>query len=357
VKTAPLFSILLLAVLFLDKTHSQSVPVTGKQVPAFAPFDKVVIDFMDTINATSASLAVAHDGKIVYSRGFGWSDEQKKEPTTIRNTFRIASNTKPITAALIRELIRRRLISPSTKGYDYLEISPYNDKLGDKGLLEITVKHLLDHRGGWDKAKSFDPMYRLGTIKKELGVDSLAKRRIAEYMFAQPLDFQPDAQRAYSNFGYLLLGMVVEKAAGTSFDEAVGSVICRRLKVDDIQLSETDPSERSANEVCYPNESGLDISLRDSLGGLTASSTSLCTFLQRYWINGERRDRKRKRSYYHFGSHPNSTTAIMEQRKDGIDYVVIFNSRRNANYKDDNKSLRAAMNATINEISRKANGR
>jgi len=358
-KLSAILNAILMAFLVLSSANSQDLPITGKEVAYFAPIDKVVIGFMDTIDATSASLSVAHNGKVVYSRAFGWSDENKKEPTTTDSTFRIASNTKPITAALVHELFRQRTLSPSTGVFEYLAISPYNNKPAEAGLSSITIEHLLAHRGGWDKTKNFDPMYRLETIKKEIKTDSLTKKDIAEYMFAQPLDFQPDTKRAYSNFGYLLLGLIIEKATKMTYEKAVETAICSRLKIEDIQLSRTDSSKRADAEVFYPNESGLEIPLRDSVGGLSASSSSLCVFLDRYWMNGERRERKENRFYYHFGSHPNSTTSLMEQRDDGIDYVVLFNSRRNEHYNDDNKTLRTGMNNVISEITATAqrNGR
>jgi len=326
-------------------------PTTGRAVRMFSPLDKIVGDFMDTIEAEAASLAVSKNGRLVYAQGFGWSDLEKSKPTRSDNTFRIASNTKPITAAIVKHLIQAQRISLSTPVVEFLEIKPYGNKLADPQLELVTIEHLLVHKGGWDRKATFDPMYRLDRIKKAMKIEvELTTTNIAEYMFAQPLQFTPGEKRAYSNFGYLLLGCVIEKATGKEYGEVVQSAICRPLGVSDIRLSTTKVEDRNPKEVAYPKESGLDISTRTALGGLTSSAPSLCKFLGKYWINGDLRNRRGNRHFYHFGSHPNSTTALMEQRSDSVDYVVLFNSRRNDKYKEDNEALRTSMNQAIDQI-------
>ncbi len=77
---------------------------------------------MATIDCTAATLAISKNGKLIYYRGFGWSDEVKQKPTAPDALMRIASVTKPITAATVKAAIRAKLISTDTKAFEYLAI-------------------------------------------------------------------------------------------------------------------------------------------------------------------------------------------------------------------------------------------
>lgn len=326
-------------------------PATGKVVERYAAFDQVINDHMDVLGATAASLAINSNGRLVFSRGYGWNDAAKSRPVEPENTFRIASCTKAITAAAVRNLIRGGKLNGDEPVFEYLGVQPFNGRMGDERLGRITVNNLLDHRGGWDRKQTFDPMYRLAQIKKELNKDGyLTPVNVIEYMLAQPLQNDPGEKEAYSNFGYLVLGRVVEKASGKTFDAAVQDMICEPLRISDLRLSPMNPDIRALSEVDYVKESGMDLMQRDSAGGFATSAPSLCKFLARYWVDGKRRKPNEKRSLVKSGSHPNSTSCLMVQRYDGIDYVVIFNSRRNAHWQEDSKKLKAAMDETIDKI-------
>lgn len=333
-------------------------PSTGRALREFAPLDQVVNEFMDKTGIQAGVFAlIANTGRrpIVYARGYGWSDEDKKVKTRPDTMFRIASVTKPITAAIVRSLVRERRFRLDMPAFSYLGVQPYNGEVGDKRLALVTVDHLLNHRGGWDKEQTFDPMYRLRMIENELQLTSPLKPiNVVEFMMSHPLQFTPGEKRVYSNFGYLVLGRIIEKATKKNFGYVLKSTISRPLGVRDIQLSTTDPKQRNPKEVYYPQESELDIALRDSAGGIAASAPSLCKFLQFYWINGDLRSRQETRRYHHFGSLPKSTTALVEQRQDGIDYVVLFNGRRRHRWQEDNKLLRESINRAIDEIKRQS---
>jgi CubicO group peptidase (beta-lactamase class C family) len=326
-------------------------PVTGREVPRYARFDDIVNSHMDLIGAHAASLAVASEGRIVYARGYGWSDKAHNKPTQPDSLFRIASCTKPVTAAVVKNLIRGRRLTTTTPAFEYLGISAWNGHWGDKRLPLITVQHLLEHKGGWDREQTFDPMYKLNGIKKEMQfVGEMNTSNVIEYMLAQPLQSSPGETKHYSNFGYLVLGRIIERATEAKYIDAVHAMVCRPLGIEDMYISPKKITDRDSREVYYPKESGLDLEMRDSLGGLCTSAPSMCVFLDNYWINGDRRKPRDKRRYYHGGSQPNANSCMMEQRSDGIHYVVLFNSRRNSHYTEDGVALREKMNRTIEEI-------
>lgn len=327
-------------------------PTAGERNSLTAPLDEVVLLFMDRIEASAAVLAVSHRGQVVVSRGYGWSDRRKRTPTQPDITFRLASNSKPLTSAITKQLIRDGHLDANKDVFPFLAIEPFGNQFGDERLQDVTVQHLLDHKGGWDRKEAYDPMYQLKRIQREMHIGkSFDSRDLIAYMLAQPLQFDPGTKKAYSNFGYVVLGRVIEKQTGRKFIDVLGAQLCEPLGIVDVHISDHPPKQQNVREVFYPRRNGFDMRVRDSAGGLASSAPSLCKFLNTYWITGEPRPAKQRGSYWHFGSLPNTTTALMEQRHDGLDFAVMFNSRRNDHYLSDIDDLRDELNQVLNSIS------
>jgi hypothetical protein len=92
----------------------------------------------------------------------------------------------------------------------------------------------------------------------------------------------------------------------------------------------------------------------DAAGGLVASAPALCEFLDAYWVTGDPRkpgDHDGQGVFY--GSLP-GTTAMMRQRPDGYNVVVLLNNRRDKFIHDDNDSLKKAVDAAMDEVVKKS---
>lgn len=322
----------------------------GDQRLAIAEIDDAIAAFMDKSAATAATVAIGWKGKIIYSRGYGTCDRRGRMPTTPRTTMRLASCTKPFTAAAISELVARDIICSETLVFDYLAIRPKDDLLNDERVRQVTVGHLLDHRGGWDRDATFDPLYRIEMIRQSMRIARLQKHHIARYMWQHPLQADPGAEEHYSNFGYLLLGLVIEKATGKSYVESVRELLGDSLDVEGIMISSQVQRNRKSYEVHYPDENQLNLHLRDSASGLATNAETLCRFMDAYWLDGQKRDEERNRFYYQFGTHPWTTTAIMEQRLDKINYAILLNSRDNEEYETDNDAFREHFNGVLDDV-------
>jgi N-acyl-D-amino-acid deacylase len=117
-------------------------------------------------------------------------------------------------------------------------------------LKQITIRHLLQHTAGWDRAVSFDPMFRPVAIAKERTVQPPAgPKDVIQYMLKRKLDFNPGERYAYSNFGYCILGRVIEKVTGQPYDKAVQKHVFDPIGVKDTQLGRTLTTAK--NEVKY----------------------------------------------------------------------------------------------------------
>ena len=122
-------------------------------------------------------LAVAKDGRLVYARGFGYADVERHEPVQPDSLFRIASISKPITAAAVLQLADAGRIDLDAQVFDLLPNRPHlaAGQHVDERLQRVTIRQLLQHRGGWDSGRSLDPMFQSRQIATSLGATPPAK--------------------------------------------------------------------------------------------------------------------------------------------------------------------------------------
>jgi len=211
------------ASLVASDAHAQcGLPRTGYRVPALDPVEQAFEGFLCERGIEGAVLAVMHDGVVVYQRGFGYHDEARTTPMPPDAPMRLASVSKPITAAAIRELISDGAFSLDSNAFDVgqpgggvLPVTPFGGAPGDARLADVTIRNLLDHRGGWDRDIAGDLTYREVLIAQDMNVQSPPGRQATlEWILAQPLQHTPGSTYAYSNIGYLVLGMIVEHESG-----------------------------------------------------------------------------------------------------------------------------------------------
>jgi N-acyl-D-amino-acid deacylase len=202
---------------------SDKLPLRGKAAPGLEPLDKAVALMMDRHGVPGAALAVAKDGKLIYAKGFGWSDLEAGTPVDPLTVFGLASLSKPITALAILLLIEQGKLGLDDPVFLLLkDIEPPRGYRYEPALKKVTVRHLLTHSGGWDRDKSGDPGSWEPQIARSLGVPQpVSDRQLVSYMLSVPLDFEPGTQARYSNFGYVVLGLVVEKVSGQPYEQFV----------------------------------------------------------------------------------------------------------------------------------------
>jgi CubicO group peptidase (beta-lactamase class C family) len=156
------------------------------------------------------SVLVAKNGAIIFNKSYGMADLEWNVPNSPGTRFNIASMTKQFTAASILLLEDRGKLKTDDFVKKYLPDAPPS---WDK----ITIYHLLTHTSGiaGDGAR-----YEPGTPDKLT-------------FNAKPLDFQPGEEWAYSNLGYIVLGYLVERMAGQTYEEFVRDNIFKPLRMND----------------------------------------------------------------------------------------------------------------------------
>lgn len=307
------------------------------------PYDAAMRQFMKERSIPGGALAVSRDGKMLLSAGYGYADANMR-PIKADTPFRLASVTKPITAAAVHQLIDAGKLKLDTRVFALLDLKPLADQKADARLQQITVRHLLEHRGGWDRNIFPDPMFCPRQIARAVGkVGPVEPDDIVRFMLGQPLQFNPGARQSYSNFGYCVLGRVVEKVAGKPFIDYVRDDLLGPLNIKSIELGSTLPAKRNPAEPEYFDpyigrsvlqsrrkfvslpDGSFCLEAMDANGGLIGSAPDLIRFLEAYWISGKPR-KGNGQNWTAFGSLPGTWTMVM-QRPNGVNVAALFNQR------------------------------
>lgn len=353
----------------------------------FANYDRSMAEFMKKHRVPGASIAVTDRGRVVFARGYGYADVGSRTKVDTQALFRIASISKPITAVAILQLIEQGRLQLDHKVFSLLEFSDDIAKIEnfDERLRDITIRHLLEHRGGWDRDQSFDAMFQSIRFAEQLQVAPPADQAtVIQAMLGQPLDFTPGERYAYSNFGYCLLGRLIETLAGQSYENYVQQHVLAPLGITSMKIGGTRLEFRDEREVRYyhpgtassvfaadlhetvpPPYGSWFLEAMDSHGGWIATATDLarfaaalddpdhCPILNRESIElmhrrptglaGHEEDGTEKPVYYslgwsnrvldggkvnhwHTGSLPGTAT-ILIRRHDGKNFVALLNAR------------------------------
>lgn len=218
---------------------------------------------METHDVPGLSFSIAKEGRIIREEALGFADLETKEALKTDHRFRIASVSKPITSTAIFLLIEGGKLA-----LDDLV-------LGEKGILKtpgqsaITLRHLLNHTsGGWTNDK-LDPMFQM--------IDLGHAELIQETLKNVPPTHPPGVNYAYSNFGYCLLGRVIEKVSGQSYEDFIREKILTPCGVAGMTIG------KGEREVSYYTEGKRDtfemnVARMDSHGGWIGTPREMLGF-------------------------------------------------------------------------------
>ncbi|WP_448519044.1 serine hydrolase domain-containing protein [Rhodoflexus sp.] len=214
------------------------------------------------------SLAIAKDGRLVYAKGFGQANQEKGEAMTPQHRFRVASVSKLITAAAIMQLAEQGKLKLSDKVFGASGILTDSLYLNakDARIYQIEVRHLLQHTGGWKNVFRADPMFITLEVaahmrqKPPADLDLLIRFMLSQKMLTEPGTFFD-----YSNFGYCLLGRVIEKVSRQSYERYVQENLLAPLGIRHMQMGKNRYEEQLPNEVTYYDHEGA--SLRPDISG------------------------------------------------------------------------------------------
>ena len=243
--------------------------------------DAAVAKFMNDYHVPGLSFAIAKDGRLVLVKTYGYANKETGEAVAPRHRFRIASVSKPITATAIMKLYQQNKLKMTDKvfGSGALLGTTYGTQPYKKDVDKITVENLLNHNcGGWAGDLGFDPMFNYTNLNK---TDLISK-----VLNDQPLQKVPGTEYHYSNFGFCVLGRVIEKLSGMNYDSYVKNQVFAPAGISNMEIGGDTEADRKANEVKYYGQGGEDpynmkVARMDSHGGWIANSVDLVRFLVR----------------------------------------------------------------------------
>jgi CubicO group peptidase (beta-lactamase class C family) len=233
---------------------------------------------MDDHGVPAMAVAIAKGGTILFSQGFGSTGPHMNEPVTGDSLFRIASNSKAITAAGIHVLAERGVLSLSERVFGGTGIlgTSYGGKPYSNWLTQIEVRHLLEHSaGGWG-SKSNDPMFQTPALTHAA--------LIGATLDADLLERPPGVQFIYSNFGYCVLGRIIERRTGQTYEDFVRRSVLIPAGSSGMRIGQDTLAGRAPGEVVYVSAGGgspydLPVRRMDSHGGWISSATDYVRFL------------------------------------------------------------------------------
>lgn len=216
--------------------------------------DKKVLSFMQDWELKGLSLSIMRNDSLVYAKGYGWSDEAKKNKMQASNIMRVASVSKLITATGIMLLQEDGLISLQDKVFGQegiLKDSLYSSAIIDSNYYSITVEDLLRHKAGFT-SKGGDPMFSTRYIimreKLNKAPDHLT---LIKHTLKKDLDYIPGTSQSYSNFGYLLLSRIIEEVSGENYEDFIKTRLLEPIGCRDFHIAGNYYKDRAENEVRY----------------------------------------------------------------------------------------------------------
>jgi CubicO group peptidase (beta-lactamase class C family) len=310
----------------------------------------VAAAFMNDHSVPGLSVAVARDGELLYRGGFGLADRNKSEKVTPDHLFRVASVSKPVTSVTLFRLMEdgKLTLDDTIFGPRGILGNDFGRPPFQKRVDEIRIRHLLTHTGGGWQNDGADPMFR----HPEMSHQQLITWTIAKAPLVNP----PGEHFAYSNFGYCILGRVIEKLTGRKYDDYVRETILKPCGATGMVIGGNTMAERLPGEVVYygagrQDPYGMNVRRMDSHGGWLARAQDLALFASHVDGHSAGRNILKPESiremitaspanasyakgwavnavpnWWHTGSLP-GTTSIMVRTASGFCWSALANSR------------------------------
>lgn len=262
------------------------------------PMENEIERFMSKWDIKGMSIAVSRNDSLIYTKGFGWADRERGERMEANSIMRIASASKLVTAATIMKLVEDGKLSLQSHVFGsngLLNRSDFTDAIRDSRMENITIEHLLRHQGGFTLGAG-DPMFNTVELKKAKHLTKApTNEELIKIVLGRRLGFEPGNGRRYSNFGYMLLSMVIEKVSGQNYWDYVRQNILEPAGAYGFMPATNYYTEKNPREVKYYSPDaelvedfntpgkmvdrcygGANISALMGAGGWCTSAAALC---------------------------------------------------------------------------------
>jgi len=322
--------------------------------------DNAIKNEMFQYNIPALSIAIVKNEKLVYIKSYGFSDKESRILAADDDLYRIASVSKPITVIAILKLVQDGLLSLDQKvfGSDGVFGNDYGTPPSGSKKDLISVRHLLDHKSGWTNSPN-DPMFT--------DINNAQSQLITDLLVNRPLTYTPGITTYYLNFGYCLLGRVIEKITNMTYENYVKSNILQQCGITEMKIGRNTLNDRYPKEVkYYQNEYShyspysMNVTRMDSHGGWIASTKDLARFIVKIDRNESKSDlisvTLLNKFYFgdpnwvHYGALPGAS-AILSRLDNTFSFIVLVNTCTDSNPSLLLDDLYNTLKGKINSIS------
>lgn len=362
----------------VKEEEEEEIPKDVQKDIAFV--DDKIAEFMTKHSIPGLTLAVTKNEKLVYVKAYGFADKEKNEKANTNHLFRVGSVSKPITSIAIFKLIDEGKLTLDAKvfgsgailGTEFGKAASYSDNLKN-----ITVRHLLNHTAGaWANTPN-DP----------LGMQpSMSNNELFSWVIDnQPVSRAPGTFYSYSNFGYYVLGRIIQKVSGKTYEQYIKDAVLSPIGIKNMKIGSSSFGLKSDLEVkSYISSLSGDVdpysenmSRIAAAGGWVASAKDLTKLLS--YVDGFNNKKDILSSFSitamttvpslsnatqyaagwtvvppyweHFGSIPGGYSVLARNGKDATNVAIIMNKRGEFSIRPDLNRLcweDIAINSTIN---------
>lgn len=230
-------------------------------VPGLHPLDSIMARYLRRWEINGAQLAVTRNDSLLYVKGYGWADKERNVPMEPCHIMRMASVSKLVTAVGIMKLQELRLLRLSDKVFGsngILSDTTFTNAIRDKRYFDITVEQLLRHKAGFTTVAG-DPMSSTRYIMMQNRLtEPPSHRELLRILLRRRLGFDPGTARCYSNLGYVILSMIIEKRSGLSYEKFMQDYVLRPAGCFDFHIAGIYYRDRRPNEVRYYMHGGSE---------------------------------------------------------------------------------------------------
>ncbi|GEA05540.1 hypothetical protein KUL42_03010 [Alteromonas sp. KUL42] len=272
----------------------------ASQFSHFIESTEAIIEQYETLNWFSGNVLITHKGEVIFETSVGWANREKSQPNSSCTRFNIGSIAKHYTAVLTLQLVEEGTLALTD------QIATFDLGLKDSLVKGITIEHLLKHQAGFGDI--FTPEY----MSNPLAFDTLTKK--IALLKDSPLLFIPGSDYRYSNYGYILLGAILEKVTGTSFSSLLNSRIFSVIGDDTSSLSTNDFDECQSKRYHYTMDRTLEETLFREVsgpdGGIESTTDALDKFYTTLVFSNKLLKRNGPAFNAYFGNQPSHITAF-----------------------------------------------
>ena len=222
--------------------------------PELHAMDSIMQRYLKRWEIHGAQLAISRHDSLLYARGFGYADKNRKIPMEPSYIMRMASVSKLVTATGIMKLRDMGKIRLSDKVFGpkgILNDTFYVNSIRDKRYFDITVEQLLRHKAGFTNYAG-DAIFSTRYIMQQNHLTTPPDHRtLLRIVLRRHLGYTPGTAQRYCNIGYTLLSLIIEKRMGMSYENFMQRYVLNPAGCYDFHIAGNYLKDRRKNETVY----------------------------------------------------------------------------------------------------------